>query len=335
MKVRFYVALLMLAAIFSAEAQDTHFSQFYLSPLTLNPALTGNFSGFYRITGIYRLQWPGIAGGNAAFTTPSLGVDFSLLKDKIKNGALGLGVVFVNDQQNDKTFNTNQILFSAGYNMSLDPQHKFQLGIGLQGGVIMQKVDFTRLTFGDSYDQYLNQQQTQEAFATPKPKGQFNAGIFAKYEFAPGMRVYAGYSINNLTQYKELYLSSTNPDSVYHTPFRHVIHGGFEFDIKDKITLIPGILYQNQADANETNFGLTVGFHIVRDPDPTKRATFYVGLWNRLNTGNYTLIPKIGFEYKGFRAGIAYDAALGSQLGSYQSIGGPYAQAFEIALSYT
>jgi len=99
--------------------------------------------------------------------------------------------------------------------------------------------------------------------------------------------------------------------------------------------LIPGILYQNQADANETNFGLTVGFHIVRDPDPTKRATFYVGLWNRLNTGNYTLIPKIGFEYKGFRAGIAYDAALGSQLGSYQSIGGPYAQAFEIALSYT
>jgi hypothetical protein len=57
-------------------------------------------------------------------------------------------------------------------------------------------------------------------------------------------------------------------------------------------------------------------------------------LWNRLNTGNYTIIPKVGFDYKGFRAGFAYDAALGKQRTDANNIGGASAQAFEVTLSY-
>ena len=37
-------------------AQDIHYSQYYASPLTLNPALTGKFNGYYRATAIYRDQ---------------------------------------------------------------------------------------------------------------------------------------------------------------------------------------------------------------------------------------------------------------------------------------
>ena len=43
-----------------ASAQDPNFSQFFASPLTLNPALTGKFDGVYRIAGNYRNQWPTI-----------------------------------------------------------------------------------------------------------------------------------------------------------------------------------------------------------------------------------------------------------------------------------
>ena len=32
---------LLMTFMFSAKAQDIHFSQFYLSPLNLNPAMTG------------------------------------------------------------------------------------------------------------------------------------------------------------------------------------------------------------------------------------------------------------------------------------------------------
>jgi hypothetical protein len=35
-------------------AQDPNFSQFFASPLTLNPALTGKFDGSFRLAGNYR-----------------------------------------------------------------------------------------------------------------------------------------------------------------------------------------------------------------------------------------------------------------------------------------
>src|SRR6186997_2334542 len=47
-------------------AQDPNFSQFFASPLTLNPALTGKFDGTFRLAGNYRNQWPSI---NNAFVT--------------------------------------------------------------------------------------------------------------------------------------------------------------------------------------------------------------------------------------------------------------------------
>ena len=130
MKLRFYAILTLLFATFAVNAQDIHFSQFYSSPLTLNPALTGNFNGFYRVTGIYRNQYPGLSNNKPVFSTPSVSVDLSLLRDKIKNGALGVGIVFYNDQQNGKTFNQNQILLSLAYNMGFGPKNKFQLGLG-------------------------------------------------------------------------------------------------------------------------------------------------------------------------------------------------------------
>jgi len=333
MKVRFYATLVLLLGAVAMYAQDAHFSQFYASPLTLNPALTGNFNGFYRVSGIYRLQDPGLAQSNPAFSTPSIAADLSLLKDKIKNGALGVGLVFLNDQQNGKTFNINQIMVSVAYNMTFGAKKRFQLGAGLQGGIAQGTIDFSKLQFDDGFDQNLNYTQTTESLASKlKMQGLFNAGIFAKYEFVTGYRFYVGYSFNNVTHYKEDYVLTSNP--VYNIPFRHTLHGGFEFEVNDRIILIPGFLYQNQASANETNFGLNVGIHVIRSPDPMKVATLFVGLWNRINTENYTLIPELGFDYKGFRAGIAYDAPLTQQRTDGQAIGGPYAQAFEITLSY-
>jgi type IX secretion system PorP/SprF family membrane protein len=335
MNFRLYAILTLLVGTLTLNAQDIHFSQFYASPLTLNPALTGNFNGFYRIGFIYRNQYPGLSNNKPVFSTPSAGVDFSLLRDKLKGkGALGVGLVFFNDQQNGKTFNQNQIMASLAYNMGFGSNGIFQFGIGLQGGIAMNKMDFSKFEFGDSYNPDLtyNPSLNPENFNSgSKAKGVFNAGLFLKSEFKKGMRVYVGYAFNNATNYKQDFLANS---PTYRLPFRHTVHGGFEFDIKDKGVIIPGVLYQNQAKANETNFGITGGVHVVKNTDERKRATLYLGLWNRLNTGNYTLIPKIGFEYRGFRAGFAYDVHLMKQYGDHKNIGGPLPQGFEITLSY-
>ena len=332
MKLRFYAILTLLFATFAVNAQDIHFSQFYSSPLTLNPAMTGNFNGFYRVTGIYRNQYPGLSNNKPVFSTPSVSVDLSLLRDKIKNGALGVGIVFYNDQQNGKTFNQNQILLSLAYNMGFGPKNKFQLGLGLQGGIAMTKMDFSKFQFNDGFNSDLsyNSSYNGETYNSgSKMKGAFNAGIFLKYEFLQGMRFYTGYAFNNATNYKQNFLANSTQN--FRLPFRHTLHGGFEFDYKDKAVFIPGYLFMFQQKANETNFGLTVGVHVIKDP--AKRATLFLGLWNRINN-QYTLIPKIGFEWKGFRAGFAYDVHLTQQYKDHKAIGGPLPQGFEVTLSY-
>src|SRR5436190_24180956 len=53
--------ILMLCLLKDSYAQDPNFSQFFVSPLTLNPALTGKFNGDVRVAGNYRDQWPEIS----------------------------------------------------------------------------------------------------------------------------------------------------------------------------------------------------------------------------------------------------------------------------------
>jgi hypothetical protein len=73
-KYKYIVLMGFMFLLGKASAQDPHFSQFFSSPLTLNPAFTGKFFGAYRVMGNYRNQWPTI---NNAFTTATFAADFS------------------------------------------------------------------------------------------------------------------------------------------------------------------------------------------------------------------------------------------------------------------
>lgn len=73
MKMKKTLTLLAVTLGFSASAQqDIHFSQFYASPLQLNPATAGMFEGDIRVNCLYRTQWPSIT---APFTTMAAAID--------------------------------------------------------------------------------------------------------------------------------------------------------------------------------------------------------------------------------------------------------------------
>ena len=66
--------LLTIASLFVATwmaAQDPQFTQFYAAPTYLNPAFAGTTTQS-RISGNYRLQWPGIPG---AFRVENIAFD--------------------------------------------------------------------------------------------------------------------------------------------------------------------------------------------------------------------------------------------------------------------
>jgi hypothetical protein len=55
---KYWMVLMTSIMVSTARAQvDPHFSQYYIQPMTMNPAFTGAFDGDYRISGIWRSQY--------------------------------------------------------------------------------------------------------------------------------------------------------------------------------------------------------------------------------------------------------------------------------------
>jgi hypothetical protein len=97
MKKQFVSYLLAITvAIISTSlcAQDLHFSQFFHSPLTTNPANTGFIpEGDYRLGVNYRDQWSSIM--TVPYKTMSAFGDIQLFRDRLENGWVRFGVVVV------------------------------------------------------------------------------------------------------------------------------------------------------------------------------------------------------------------------------------------------
>src|SRR3712207_66136 len=79
-----------------AFAQDLHFSQFFNSPLTTNPANTGFIpDGDYRLGMNYRNQWSSLM--TLPYKTMSAFGDVQLMRNRFETGWLGAGGVILRD----------------------------------------------------------------------------------------------------------------------------------------------------------------------------------------------------------------------------------------------
>src|SRR5215831_3195459 len=112
------VFMFISALVLSSQAQDPNFSQFFASPLTLNPALTGKFDGSFRVAGNYRNQWPTI---NNAFITYTASFDAGILKGTIPDfDQFGVGVMAFSDKSGNGVLQNNYLALSTAYHKALD-----------------------------------------------------------------------------------------------------------------------------------------------------------------------------------------------------------------------
>ena len=103
--------LLVGLASLSLNAQDIHFSQFFSSPLTLNPALTGAFNGNIRGILNYRNQWNSFA----PFNTFATSVDANFGSSFLKNDIMGIGVNAFSDVAGDTRYSSTQVNLTFAY----------------------------------------------------------------------------------------------------------------------------------------------------------------------------------------------------------------------------
>src|SRR3989344_3989144 len=97
----------------SALAQDIHYSQFFASPLNLNPALTGFIQGNVRGVLNYRNQWKSITPNS--YVTLGASADMAFGRGKMGDDWVGGGLIVLSDKAGTGALSKTKIMLSGSY----------------------------------------------------------------------------------------------------------------------------------------------------------------------------------------------------------------------------
>lgn len=300
-------------------AQDPNFSQFFVSPLTLNPALTGKFNGNFRVAGNYRDQWPDIS---KAYVTSTISLDAPILRSKINElDTWGVGIMAMTDKTANGILSGNFVSVTTAYHKGIDEDGLQQIGLGFQATYSNKRLDGTKLNFLDELDE-------NGGWTIPSSEAIDNRQINTSYfDFSVGAlyngstdgynNFYLGVSGYHLNKPKE----SFTGDIYYQISPRITANAGGAIPLGDRSrTIYLSSIYSKQAGASNFVLGGAAGFLLNEDEEnPTN---FYAGLWSRFNNVNDAIIPYIGLEWNGFRFGASYDVNISSLKTASQSRGG-------------
>lgn len=303
-----------------SNAQDPNFSQFFSSPLTLNPALTGKFDGLLRVAGNYRNQWPTI---NNAFVTKTVSVDFGILKNRLAEiDQLGIGILGVTDRAGDGILVTNYAGLSLAYHKGLDENGMHQIGAGFQGTYVGKRLDVSKVDFEDELTPLGFTGITNEIFTSQQINVDYidiNAGILYNGSTNGYNNFYIGASMYHINRPKESFQGGE-----YLLAARTTIQAGGKIPIGSYNALHIAGNHSMQAKAHNTTVGAAFSYNVTNtDENPTN---VYLGAWYRFDDA---IIPYIGLEYNNILIGASYDANTSSLKPASNTRGG-----MEISLIY-
>ncbi|HEX8459903.1 MAG TPA: PorP/SprF family type IX secretion system membrane protein [Segetibacter sp.] len=311
--------ILIAFAFLQVRAQDPHFSQFFASPMTLNPALTGKFDGDLRVAGNYRNQWPTI---NRAFVTTTVSIDAPILKNSISpTDTWGVGLTAFSDQSANNALKFNYVSVSTAFHKGLDEDGYQQIGAGFQATYSNMMLNTSELKFEDQLTPFGFTGTSSEVFNNSTLKNSYwdlNAGVLYTGSTTDKNNFYAGISMYHITRPKQSFTGTfflLNPRTTFHA-------GGY-FPVNDMTTVHFSGLYSTQAKASEAVIGGAAQLSVSEGETPT---SVYVGSWYRFNDA---LIPYVGLEFGDLRLGATYDVNTSSLKSASESKGG-----IEVSLIY-
>lgn len=334
MKEKIKIQIVICVFLFSfctLPGQDIHFSQYYRTPLLVNPAMTGIFNGNVRLLLNHKDQWRSVG----PYSTSGFSYDMSFLKKNWDKGFLAGGVAAYTDKVGSFKLSTTNILLSLSSTISLNKENL--VSAGLQGGFVQQSIDNAQLRWGNQYDPasangFNAGLASNENLFENQNFLDFTLGVAWNYgknvsSFAGGrqLRANVGFAIQHLNR-PELELTGI-PEKIYS---KLAAHGGLYIGIENtNIALLPSVLYNAQGPAQEINGGLMVRYTI-------KEGSKYTGFFKEtalLLGGNYrvgdAIIPAVLVEFTNYALGISYDVNTSSLSSASNMKGG-----FEISLSY-
>lgn len=332
LKCTFFILLMGLFG--SLQAQDIHWSLYQMSPLTLNPALTGAFNGTARVGGIYRDQ--SRVGLENGFTTPSFYVDAPILNVGKKDW-VGVGGMIYNDEAGSVGLGTVGAYLSASYHKALNKKGTSLISFGLQGGMMQRRIDIDQLILGDGISQDFANNETVgtsrsmdlDRIDDSSSAFDLNAGVTISSQVNKQTDLTIGISLYHILKPSYGLIDENKnatgiraDSTTVELPRRFQLHGLFNFDLNKKWTLSPGFLYGRISSANEFQIQTMLGYTLNKE----NNTVFKFGPGYRINDAAQLLL---GLDMKDLKVAASYDMTLSRQNDINSGVG-----AFEIAASY-
>jgi type IX secretion system PorP/SprF family membrane protein len=301
---RVLIALtIALIGLTEANAQmDRHYSMFYGNALSINPASAGMLNGDARFFGSYRSQWSSVTTN--PYKTMNFNVDGRILKDKIKEGRLGVGLSFYHDKAGAGNMSSLNAGFAASYGIEIyDDIH---LSVGAQGAYGQYSITTSNFTWGtqwtgSGYDQ--NLASFEPGYADVNAFFDLSAGAYVYGSLGNHIDLHGGFSVLHITA-----------QDVSMAGLEERLYRNFTLSLFPEIRIpyqrfgfVPGVLAFFQGPNKELMLGTDVKYYI-------KESSHYTGYYEEVSAslGSFwragdAIVITAGFNYSGISAGVAYD----------------------------
>jgi type IX secretion system PorP/SprF family membrane protein len=266
-----------------------------MSPLNLNPALSGHFDGNYRFNGNHRLQWRSVT---VPYSTFALSSDVRHIKGSKKFSA---GLQINQDRAGDSRFNTFQCNVTGVYHHFFNIYSKHSFSAAVQSGFTNRNLQYDDLRFDVQYDgfQYNSNLGNQEVFSRESRNYlNLNSGIHYVYRVAERQQLEVGVGLFNLTRPRQSFF---NDDAIL-LDVRANTHVTYRWQINDKWIVLPMIFTYFQGEYKSLNVG-GIGEYVLLDFAGSYRA-IWGGLFYRNKDAAFI---SGGVRYDQWKFGLSYD----------------------------
>jgi type IX secretion system PorP/SprF family membrane protein len=298
MKGRLFISILFLFIVSAGFAQDIHFSQYFNSPLLVNPSLIGNFNGRGRLIINYRDQWN--QATSKPYKTFAFSYDHSFSKD-----VFAAGVQFFQDKAGNANFGLSQVNINIASKVQITG-HDF-IKLGLQGAWSQYSLNLNNLTWNSQFDGNvinpdihsgeLNYEQSVNYFDC-------STGLLWIRRLTPRTDLKIGVSAYHLTH--PVYNFWGDRNSLY---VRWHIHGEIGLPLGKKLLIYPSFIAMFQGPSKEINLGASFRYTIVRGYlDYDQGSSVLFGAYYR-NNDAIIAYTQINYQNK-LNIGISYDVTI-------------------------
>lgn len=303
-KLKYYFLLITIAFISNQilHAQSLNYSQYFNSPLLINPANTGfNPDYDYRAGLNYRTQWASVG---TPFKTMSVWADAKLFANRFENGWMGIGGTIIKDVAGSGQLTSTGASLSMAWHQMLG--YNSLLSAGFSAGVTSKRVDIAKLNFDNQWNgQFFDVSiPSNEPFAFSQV-GYLDLNMGLNYAYFASENFYfnAGVSLMHLNSPKESFFAANISDA--RVPMRYNVFANASLKVEDLWILNPNIYFSTVGNNSE----VVMGMNANRNLGGNGMHQMILGLYYR---NGDAIIPMVGYQVNDLKITVNYDATISS-----------------------